>query len=385
MLGVMSNMLLLISTFRNPVPRAGCILHGTLRRGLGPVIIVGGVSGPNTHITRIRSRILRLFVRLSTASRRLSFPIICTGNHSNVTGCSVSSSDSGLRPLFGAVVGCYPYPGNSTRNPLRFVIAALSCSSCINGVTVNHVIHNGVRPGRGIIIASNRNRHGTGVNHICACRNLGQIRRSRTTVNRVTYVINVPSLGVNRAIASPRGPRTLPGVGVSRPALSVVFCIGSDPFTNRRKRCIADHRLHSHLFHRIRAGMSLHIRRASDTSTFGMSNHNRLRVTILVRRVHHRNCRLRVNGPDIVAGRVGNRGYRPLRTLAVSIPPRFVNTIVRGLNAHGTRVIGVASVSNCAHLRFVVPTHNLVNFHDRFLATAGKGNVVCRIFRNCTP
>ncbi len=76
-LGVTSNYLLLISTFRNPVPRAHFMLRGTLRVNLGPVIIVGGISGPGYHPSRMRRTMFRLVFGLSTARRRLSFPAVC--------------------------------------------------------------------------------------------------------------------------------------------------------------------------------------------------------------------------------------------------------------------------------------------------------------------
>lgn len=83
MLGVTSNYLLLISTFRNPVPRAHFILRGTVRLNLGPVIIVGGMSGPGYHPRRIRRVIFSLVFDLSTARRRLSFPAVCNSTGRN--------------------------------------------------------------------------------------------------------------------------------------------------------------------------------------------------------------------------------------------------------------------------------------------------------------
>lgn len=49
MVSVMSSILLIISTFSNPVPRAHFMAGGTFTCNLGPVIIVGGISHPNTH------------------------------------------------------------------------------------------------------------------------------------------------------------------------------------------------------------------------------------------------------------------------------------------------------------------------------------------------
>lgn len=77
MLGVTSKYVLLISTFRNPVPRAQFMLRGTLRVNLGPVIIIGGISGPGYHPRRICRVIFSLVFDLGTARSRLSFPIVC--------------------------------------------------------------------------------------------------------------------------------------------------------------------------------------------------------------------------------------------------------------------------------------------------------------------
>lgn len=76
-LGVTSKYVLLMSTFRNPVPRAHFMLRGTLRVNLGPVIIVGGMSGPGYHPSRMRRVMFSLVFDLSTARRRLSFPAVC--------------------------------------------------------------------------------------------------------------------------------------------------------------------------------------------------------------------------------------------------------------------------------------------------------------------
>lgn len=158
-LGVISNILLLISSRRNPVPRAGCILHGTLRRRLGPVIIVGGVSHPSRHISSIRKRVLRLFVRLGTSSRRLSFPLVCTSTEDNVTGLRVGSRKGSLRPLFSAVLRQVPTPRNSPSKKLRVVIAALRTSSCLNGITVNHIAEKAIGRKVTITVASKRGVH----------------------------------------------------------------------------------------------------------------------------------------------------------------------------------------------------------------------------------
>lgn len=76
-LGVTSKYVLLISTFRNPVPRAHFILRGTLRVKLGPVMIMGGMSGPGYHPRRMCRVIFSLVFDLGTARSRLSFPMVC--------------------------------------------------------------------------------------------------------------------------------------------------------------------------------------------------------------------------------------------------------------------------------------------------------------------
>lgn len=201
----------------------------------------------------------------------------------------------------------------------------------------------------------------------------------------VITVTKFGSVGVNRAMTSTTGPRTLPSVRVSRPALSVIFRIGGDPFTKERNSFIASHRVHTHLVGRVRAGITLHIRRARASSTFLISNQKRLRLSILVRAVEQRKFRLRMSGPRIVCGAVGNGHYRPLRELAIRIPRRFVKTIVRKLNPHHTRVVSVRRLTKCVGVSFSVPTHKLLKFEGRLLAAAHNANVVCRMFRKCTP
>lgn len=77
MLGVTSKYVLLMSTFRNPVPRAHFMLRGTLRVNLGPMIMIGGISGPGYHPRRMCRVMFSLVFDLGTARSRLSFPIVC--------------------------------------------------------------------------------------------------------------------------------------------------------------------------------------------------------------------------------------------------------------------------------------------------------------------
>ncbi len=385
-LRVISNMLLLISTFRNYVPRAHFILGGTLTLNGGTIIMMGGVSEPVTEPRRIISRILSLFVRLKTSSRRVRFPMVFTSNHSNCTSCSPSVGNRSVGPLFSTVIGRVSTPGNSMSNPLRVLFAGVRCSSCLNHVNINHIVHKRIGDNRRITIYRGSNaRGGRGVTGLFVCHNLGERRRRGTDINSVVRITNLTSLRVNRATYSTGGVRTLPFIGVSRPALSVGFVIGGSPFTNGRNGFIASHGLHSHLFGRIVAGMDLHIRRASSTSAFGISNENRLRLSVLVRAVHHRNCRFRISPPRIVCGHSRGKGLlRPVRLLVVRMPRRCINTIVRHLNAQGTRVGGVnAHSNNISRLRFSVPTEKLLNCHSRFVASAGNGNVVGRMFSDC--
>lgn len=388
-LAVISNILLLISTFRNYVPRAEFILGGTLNLRGAPVIIVGGVSESNTHPGRIVSRILSLFVRLNTSSSRVRFPIVCTSNESNCTDLSPSTERNSVEPLFSTVLGCVPSPTKSPRNPTRVLFSSLRCSSCINEVNINEVAEKALGGGSPCILYGRSNhRRGVHVAGLCRFRKLGEIPYSRTVFNSVIYITNVPSLGVNRATYSPSYIRTLPFIGVSRPAVDVGFVMGSSPFTNERNGCIADHGVHRQLFGRIRAGISVQIRRASSVSAFGISKHNRLRLSVLVRAVHHRGCRFRISHPRIVLGGStrAKRALRPVRLTVVRIPRRCINTIVRGLYSHGNRIRGVSAHSaKVARLRVGVPSENLVNCEDRFLASAGKGNVVGRLFTNCRP
>lgn len=389
-LGVIGNIMLIMSTFRNTVPRAGFILEGTLRLRLPIVMYVGGVSHPRTEPSSMVSRILRLFVSLNTSSSRLRYPFMCTSTGTNITILSLSSRGRSVGPLFRAVLSCVPTPRNSPRTPARVLVDAVSCGRCINHVKINGMRGNAVTMGRSVILMGRRSPSGRrhmGVNGLCRFSKLGHMRMGRTAVKSVITMSNVASVSVKSALYSPRGPRTVPFRGVSRPAVSVRFVMGSDPFTKRRNGFIASHRLHSHLFHRLGASIDLHMRRARGTSDFGMSNHNRLRLSILVRGVHHRKCRFTMDGTRILcrASR-GNGGLRPVRLTCVSIPSRFAKIIVRGLNREGNRLHGVAPSGNkCAHLRFLVPTHKLVKCHKRFVASAGKGNVVGADFRKCTP
>lgn len=386
-LNVMSNYVLVISTGRNPVPRAHFILGGTLRGNLHPVIIVGGVSHPRTRPRKTMSGILSLFLRLNTSSSRYRFPCLFTSNVTNFTGLRLRSRDMSVRPLFRSVLSRIPPPINSISGPLRLRIAALSCSRCLNQVIVNGLRGNAVGTNRRTTLVGRSNDViGSGVAGLLNFRKLHQVRVRRTSTNRVITITNFTSTGVNRAVAYPGGPRTLPLVGISRPALRVAFIIGSSPFTKRRNAFIASQRLHSHLVHRLRAGITLQMRPASSPSHFTISNHNRLRLNVLVRAVHQRNCRFRISRPRIVCQRIGNRPYRPCRLLVLSMPRSKINNYVRHLNRHQTRLRSVQILnSNHTALRFIVPTQKLINFHNRFVHLAHNRNVVGRDFLSCQP
>lgn len=100
---------------------------------------------------------------------------------------------------------------------------------------------------------------GSGVGRLRAFRNVNHMGIRRISSNSVYTLMNVRKFRVKSAIYSCRGPRTLPPVTVSRPAVDVLFAVGSSPFFNGRNGFIASHRVRSHLVGRLSGGLTLHI------------------------------------------------------------------------------------------------------------------------------
>lgn len=213
---------------------------------------------------------LSLFVRLNTSRSRLSFPIVCASTVGNASDCSssISARRRAVGPLFSAVIGAVPTPVSGSSRPLRFRITVLSCGSFINQVKVNQVFHNGVGINSGIsIVGLSNSGGGFQIAGLFNFFNLGHRRVRRTGTNSLVTVSKVRSVGINRAVASSRRPRTLGPLQVSPPALRVAFQAGSSPFTNQRNGFIASHRLRGHLGTRLRASISLQISPASRPNT----------------------------------------------------------------------------------------------------------------------
>lgn len=126
---------------------------------------------------------------------------------------------------------------------------------------MNHMRHNALGSNVGMAVYRHSNaRRGAGVGRLRAFRNVNRGGASRISSNSVYTIINLRGFRVNSAVYSCRGPRPLPPVTMSRPAVDVLFAVGSSPFFNGRNGFYASHRVRSHLGGRLRGGLTLHIR-----------------------------------------------------------------------------------------------------------------------------
>lgn len=125
---------------------------------------------------------------------------------------------------------------------------------------MKHMRHNILGRNVGISLTGESNDFmGSGVGRIRMFRKLNHIGAARMRSKSVYTLMNVSNFRVNSAVYSCRGPRTLPPVTVSRPAVDVLFAVGSSPFCNGSNGFMASHRVRSQLAGRLSGGLTLHV------------------------------------------------------------------------------------------------------------------------------
>lgn len=125
---------------------------------------------------------------------------------------------------------------------------------------MKHMRHNALGRNVGVALTGHSNDLvGSGVGRLRAFRNLKHGGAGTISSKSVYTMMNMRNFRVNSAVYSFRGPRPLPPVTVSRPAVDVLFAVGSSPFFNGRNGFIASHRVRSHLAGRLSGGLTLHM------------------------------------------------------------------------------------------------------------------------------
>ncbi len=369
--------MLLVDASEGPLPQTRYVLRKALEARLALIVVINKIDRADARPAEVLDEIYDLFIDLGATEDQLDFPVLYSNARTGTASRTPDQPETGLQPLFEAIVKSIPPPGGSPEDALQLLVANLDYSDYLGRIAIGRVfageLHNGEEAA---IVKRDGSLQKTRITKLFSFDGLKRVVIETARTGDIVAIAGVEGITIGETITSVAAPAPLAPLLIDEPTIAMAFTINTSPFSGREGRFVTSRHLRERLEKELLTNVSIRVEDLGSTDCFQVMGRGELQLAILIETMRRESYELAVGKPQILTRTIDGVLSEPVETLVVDCAEDFTGLVIEMLGIRKgqlTRMIN--NHSGRVRMEFTVPSRGLIGLRSQ-LMTDTRGTAV---------
>jgi GTP-binding protein len=392
-LKMIDGVLLVVDAFDGPQAQTKFVLRKALGVGAKPIVVINKIDRENADPHKVLDKVFELFLELHATDEQLDFPVIYASakegfaTHEWKGSITQEMRDTGMQPLYEAIVKHVPPPSADVNSHFAMVVANLGYNDYVGRIAFGKIQGGKVKVGDPIAcIHGNKSVTKAKVTKIFSHRGLEQIEIQEASAGTIIGLSGLEDVFIGETITDNETRDPLPFIAIDPPTIKMQFVVNDSPLAGREGKFLTARHLKDRLTKETRTNVSLRVTETETAGVFEVSARGEMQIAILVEQMRREGFELMVSRPEVIYQTApdGTR-LEPIETFYVDVPTDSLGDVLQNLAGRKAEITDMKHHPTSVSVEGLIPTRGIIGLEtDLMNLTRGHG-VMSHLFKEYGP
>ncbi|MDI6700207.1 MAG: translational GTPase TypA [bacterium] len=368
--------ILLVDASEGPLPQTRFVLKKALEKDLKIIVVINKIDRKDARIKEVSDEIFELFVSLDATDEQLDYPILYAVGRDGIAKRKIDDDSKDLTPLFESIYNYIPAPLYRDDDIFQMLVCDLSYSDYLGRLAIGKVINGNVKKNDQLVcINSERGIIPLTVTKLQVYEGNRIKEVESVESGEIIVLAGVEDVRIGDTICNKDFPKSLPGIFINEPAISMVFTVNSSPLAGREGKNIQSKKLRERLYKETLKNVGIQVEDSVEPNTFIVKGRGELQLSVLIESMRREGFELTVGRPEVIFKYKDGKRFEPIEHIFIDTEDMYVGIVTEKLSLRKGILYNLSTNANGrVRMEFLIPSRGLIGYRSEFLTdTRGTG------------
>jgi GTP-binding protein len=386
-LKIVDGVLLLVDASEGPLPQTRFVLQKALELDLPSIVVVNKIDRPDARVNEVLDEIYDLFIDLDASEEQLEFPVLYTNAKAGTCRIDIDEQDQPLAPLFDQIVETVSGPKYNPAEGLQVLVASLDYDAYVGRLAIGRVFNGWIEHRQeAVLMTLDGSIETVEISGLYSYDGLKRVKIKEAGPGDIIAISGIDRISIGETIASPKNPKSLPGIRVDEPTMAVVMSVNDSPLSGRDGRQLTSRKIRERLGRECLTNVSIRVESTESADSFQVSGRGELQLAILIEMMRREGFEMTVGRPRVLTRMIGGELHEPMENLVIDCPEEYIGVVTEAVGIRKGRTNNVVNHgTGRVRLEIRIPTRGLLGFRTQFLTDTRGTGIMTHVFDGYDP
>ncbi len=384
---MVDGVLLLVDAFEGPMPQTRFVLKKALESGLKPVVVINKIDRPDARSEEVVDKVLDLFIDLGADDTQLDFPVIYASAKEGISKCSLSDSNTDMKPLFDIIIEEVPAPVGQLENGLQCMISSIDYDKYVGRIGIGKITRGSIKKNQEVVLCTSRERFvNFRISKLYTFQGLKRVEIEEAQFGEIIAFSGTDDINIGETICSTDNIEPLPFIKIDEPTISMNFIVNDSPFAGREGTYVTSRHLKDRLEKELLSNVALKVQETDSADSFNVSGRGELHLSILIETMRREGYEFSVSRPEVIYKKIDDVLCEPMEHVVIEVPEEYSGVVIETLGQRKGEMLDMILNSNrTVKLEFKIPARGLIGYRSDFLTDTRGNGIMNHVFDGYAP
>ncbi|MCC5025219.1 MAG: translational GTPase TypA [Candidatus Synoicihabitans palmerolidicus] len=386
-LRMVDGVLLLVDAYDGPQAQTRFVLRKALAHGLKVIIVINKIDRENADPKGMYEKVLELLLELNATEEQFDAPVVYGSGRDGYMLRELEDEQSGLNPLFDAVLQHVPPPFARPNQPFHMLVSNIDWSDYVGRIAIGKILGGEVDVGDPVYVI----RHSDGkrvrgkITKVMEFSGLGTTETNHAVAGNIVGLSGFDDIDIGDTLTADAEGHALPFTDIDPPTLEMQLAVNDGPLVGKEGKFVTSRQLRERLYKEVKTNISIFVEDAATGGAFNIKARGAMQIAVLVETMRREGFELLVSRPTVITKEIDGKIHEPYETVWIEVPDDCVGAIMQNLANRKGQLTNMEKLNATTMVEATITTRGLIGMEvDLVNATSGHG-VMSHLFKEYGP